>query len=173
LKNGEEIKSNVAGWLGLGDAIAVDENNERVINLNIPKNVDQNQLDSLRSMGMLVRILSHNPVMLDLTLPANTMQPLSAMKSHLKAVAKNVVWLNLSHNNCTDGSLDFLPLMTNLEKLRLEKNPLTDAIVPQLTGLQHLEALNLNETNITAAGLGKLKSMAALKRVYSWKGVEK
>jgi hypothetical protein len=43
----------------------------------------------------------------------------------------------------------------------------------KLTGLQHLEALNLNETSITAAGLEKLKSMTALKRVYSWKGVEK
>jgi len=173
LKNGEEIKSSVAGWLGLSDASTVDESNERAININIPKNIDQNQLDSLRSKGMLVRILSHNPVMLDLTLPSGTTQQLSAMKSHLKAVAKNVVWLNLSHNNCTDGSLDFLPLMTNLEKLRLEKNPLTDAIIPQLTGLQHLEALNLNETNITAAGLDKLKSMASLKRVYSWKDVEK
>lgn len=173
LKTTDEIKPNVAAWLGLGDSSAIAENSDREVNPDIPKNVDPNQLDSLRSMGMQVRIMSHNPVMLDLTLTAGASQPLSAMKSHLKAVAKNVVWLNLSHSNCTDASLDFLPLMTNLEKLRLEKNPVTDAIVNQLTGLQHLEALNLNETNITAAGLEKLKSMAALKRVYSWNGVVK
>jgi hypothetical protein len=170
LKTADEIKSNVAAWLGLGDAGAIAENIEREVNPDIPKNVDPNQLDSLRSKGMQVRIMSHNPVMLDLTLPAGATQPLSAMKSHLKAVAKNVVWLNLSHNNCTDASLDFLPLMSNLEKLRLEKNPLTDGIVNQLSGLQHLEALNLNETGVTAAGLEKLKSMAGLKRVYSWNG---
>ncbi len=173
LKNAEEIKPNVAGWLGLENGGVIAENNDREVNPDIPKSVDPNQLDSLRSKGMQVRIMSHNPVMLDLTLPAGATQSLSGMKSHLKALAKNVVWLNLSHNNCTDGSLDFLPLMTNLEKLRLEKNPLTDGIVHQLTGLQHLEALNLNETNITAAGLEKLKSLPALKRIYSWQNVEK
>ena len=103
-------------------------------------------------------------------MPAGNSQPLSALKNNLKAVAKNVVWLNLSHNNYTDASLDFLPSMTNLEKLRLEKNPVTDDIFNQLKGLHHLEALNLNETHITAAGLEKLKSMPNLKRVYSWDG---
>jgi uncharacterized membrane protein len=168
LKNFEEITPNVTAWLGLGNAGIIAENSDREVNPDIPKSIDRNQLDSLRSKGMQVRIMSHNPVMLDLTLPAGASQPLSAMKSHLKAVSKNVVWLNLSHNNCTDASLDFLPLMTNLEKLRLEKNPLTDGIVNQLTGLQHLEALNLNETGITTIGLEKLKSIKSLKRVYSW-----
>ena len=115
-------------------------------------------------------IYEYDVILLDITLPAGAAQSISIMKNHLKAVAKNVVWLNLSHNNCTDASLDFLPLMTNLEKLRLEKNPLTDGIVNQIAGLQHLEALNLNETGITAAGLEKLKSVASLKRIYSWKG---
>lgn len=173
LKNAEDIKSNVAALLGLGDAVAIAENDGREVNPDIPKNVDQNQLDSLRSKGMQVRIMSHNPVMLDLTLPAGAAQSLSAMRNQLKAVAKNIVWLNLSHNNCTDASLDVLSWMTNLEKLRLEKNPLTDGIVNQLTGLKHLEALNLNETNVTAAGLEKLKSLPALKRIYSWNGVTK
>ncbi|MDN3655624.1 c-type cytochrome domain-containing protein [Ferruginibacter paludis] len=170
LKDAEAIKPNVAALLGLGDAGEVAESNGPQVNPDIPKTVDQGQLDSLRSKGMQVRIMSHNPVMLDVTLPAGATQPLSNMKSNLKAVAKNIVWLNLSHNNCTDASLDFLPLMTNLEKLRLEKNPLTDGIVNQLSGLQHLEALNLNETGVTAAGLEKLKSMSSLKRVYNWNG---
>lgn len=173
LKNVEEIKPNVTAWLGLGNVGIIAENSDREVNPDIPKSIDQNLLDSLRSKGMQVRIMSHNPVMLDLTLPPGTSQPLSAMKSYLKAVAKNVIWLNLSNNNCTDVSLDFLPLMINLEKLRLEKNPLTDEIVSQLSNLKHLEALNLNETNITAAGLEKLKSLPALKRVYSWKGRER
>lgn len=170
MKNTADIIPNVSAWLGLGGAVANAEEAGAEVNPDIPRTVDEKQLDSLRSKGMQVRIMSHNPVMLDITLPAGTVQPLSAMKSHLKAVAKNVVWLNLSQNNCTDASLDFLPLMTNLEKLRLEKNPLTDGIVNQLAGLQHLEALNLNETGITTAGLEKLKSVAGLKRIYSWNG---
>ena len=170
MKNAADIKPSLSVWLGLGSEVANAEEAGVEVNPDIPKTVDQNQLDSLRSKGMQVRIMSHNPVMLDITLPAGATQSISTMKNHLKAVAKNVVWLNLSHNNCTDASLDFLPLMTNLEKLRLEKNPLTDGIVNQIAGLQHLEALNLNETGITAAGLEKLKSVASLKRVYSWNG---
>jgi len=173
LKNAEAIKPTIAGILGLGDAAEVTESNGPEANPEIPKTVDEKQLDSLRSKGMQVRVMSHNPVMLDITLPAGSSQSLAAMKSHLNAVAKNVVWLNLSANNFTDASLDFLPSMTNLEKLRLEKNPLTDNIISQLTGLQHLEAVNLNETSVTAAGLEKLKSMPGLKRVYSWNGVSR
>jgi hypothetical protein len=110
------------------------------VNPDIPTTVDQNQLDSLRSKGMQVRIMSHNPVMLDIALPAGADQPLSATKTNLKAVAKNVIWLNLLHNNCTDVTLYFLPLMTNLEKLRLEKNPwqmVSSVSLPACNILQH------------------------------------
>ncbi|HEX6890827.1 MAG TPA: hypothetical protein VF141_09040, partial [Chryseolinea sp.] len=74
-------------------------------------------------------------------------------------------------NGLTEDELDFLPLMTNLEKLRLEKNPIGDGVCSRLTGLHHLEAANLNETKVTSDCLKKLKQMPALKRVYSWKTI--
>ena len=115
----------------------------------------------------------HQPVMLDITIPAGSGNKMNRIIGNLKTIAKNVIWLNLSNNGLTDTDVDFLPLMTNLEKLRLEKNPLTDQITKALLGLNHLEALNLNETKITRAGLEKLKQMPNLKRVYSWKPVNK
>ena len=103
----------MAALLGLGDADGMAESTSGEVNPDIPKTIDQKQLDSLQSKGMQVRIMSHNPVMLDLTLPAGANQQLGAMKNHLRAIAKNVVWLNLSHNNFTEASLDFLPLMSS------------------------------------------------------------
>ena len=110
----------------------------------------------------------HQPVMLDITLPSGSGVTINSIKANLRAIAKNVIWLNLSNNNLTENELDFLPLMTNLEKLRLEKNPLTDKILPQLIGLHHLESLNLNETNVTNSAIERLKQMPGLKRVYQW-----
>ena len=171
LKDMEEIKPLIAKAVGLKEVVKLDimsVNSETKINSDIPSDFNVALIDSLRSHGLNVRVMLHKPVMLDITLPAETKIILNGIKSQLKAVAKNVIWLNLSNNGLTENDIDFLPLMTNLEKLRLDKNPVTDKITNQLEGLSHLEALNLNGTKITAACLRKLKQMPNLKRVYSW-----
>jgi hypothetical protein len=106
--------------------------------------------------------------MLDITIPSGYGSVINSINSNLKLIAKNVIWLNISNNDLTENDLDFLPLMSNLEKLRLDKNPITDKIINQLAGLKHLEALNLNETNVTETGIEKLKQLPGLKRVYQW-----
>ena len=171
LKDAGELKPQVARFLGLGEGAKGDElavNPERKINPDIPVNFNSGLIDTLRNLGLNVRVMQHKPVMLDITLPAGSGEKLSRIKPSLKGVAKNVIWLNLSGNGLTENELDFLLLMTNLEKLRLEKNPLTDQITQKLEGLNHLEALNLNETRITGVTLEKLKQLPALKKVYSW-----
>jgi uncharacterized membrane protein len=176
LKDAEPIKPLVAKALGLGVEInnASDiPTSENRINPDIPEGVTTGLLDSMRNHGLSVRIMLHKPLILDITLPSGSGNRLNEVKPFLRQVAKNVVWLNLSQNGLTENELDFLPLMTNLEKLRLEKNPITDAIVGQLEGLTHLEALNLNETKITKSCLERLKQVPNLKRVYSWHTVDK
>lgn len=143
------------------------------MNADIPLSVDLKVLDSLRSKGVVVRIMLHTPLLLDVTIPAESGIKISQIEDRFRIIAKQVVWLNLSGNGLTDQDLDFLPLMTNLEKLRLEKNPITDHIVGQIKGLDKLQAINLNETKITAVCLDQLKQMPNLKRVYSWHTVEK
>ncbi len=170
LKNTQPIQIKVAAFLGL--AGASNENGitqeNRQINPAIPTVFNTVLIDSLRNKGVNVRVMLHQPVMLDITLPSGSGVTINSIKANLRAIAKNVIWLNLSNNRLTENELDFLPLMTNLEKLRLEKNPLTDKILPQLIGLHHLESLNLNETNVTNLGIEKLKQMPGLKRVYQW-----
>ncbi|TAD84702.1 MAG: hypothetical protein EAY75_12645 [Bacteroidetes bacterium] len=171
IKNAEEIKPRVAAYLGLGsigDGGEMTANSGIEINQDIPQNINSALVDSLRKAGVQVRVMQHKPVMLDVTLPSGMGNQLPAIRVNLKAIAKNVIWLNLSNNGLTEKELEFLPLMTNLEKLRLEKNPVTDGISNQLAGLQHLEAVNLNETKITKAGLEKIKQLPNLKRIYSW-----
>ncbi len=142
-------------------------------NADIPFLIDLKALDSLKTKGVIVRIMLHAPLQLDVTIPAGSGIKMTQIASQLRSISNQVIWLNLSGNGLTDQDLDFLPLMTNLEKLRLEKNPITDHIAGQLKGLDKLQAINLNDTKITAVCLDQLKQMPNLKRVYSWHTVEK
>jgi uncharacterized membrane protein len=172
LKVSPEIQSKIAVVLGIGNSIAVSETaitENSKINPEIPAISNTALIDSLRNKGINVRLMLHQPVMLDITIPPGMNASLNTIKPILQSIAKNVIWLNLSNNGLTDNDLDFLSGMTNLEKLRLEKNPITDKIAPQLSGLKHLEAVNLNETNVSEAGIEKLKQVPGIKRVYQWK----
>jgi len=170
MANATEIKPRVAAWLGLGegasgDPVAMDES----LNPDIPLQLNPALIDSLRSQGFQVRVMSHRPVMLDVSLPGGGAAKLAASKTALTAVARHIIWLNLSRNGLEDKDLELLPLMTNLEKIRLEGNPLTDKVCDQLSQLPHLEAVNLNETKISAAAVEKLRQLPTLKNVYTWK----
>ena len=170
LKNAEEIKSELASYLGftvsMSDLTTIESAHD-VVNPEIPAMLNLALVDSLRSKGVNVRIMLHNPVMLDITLPSGSGIELKIIKDYLAAVAKNVIWLNVSDNNLTASVLNFISEMTNLEKLRLENNPIEDDIIELLLGLDHLEAINLNETMITKKGLEQLNQLPKLKRVYS------
>ena len=172
LKVNPEIQSKIAAVLGIGNSTAVSETaitENSKINPEIPAISNTALIDSLRNKGINVRLMLHQPVMLDITIPPGMNASLNTIKPILQSIAKNVIWLNLSNNGLTDNDLDFLAGMTNLEKLRLEKNPITDKILTQLSGLKHLEAVNLNETNVSEAGIEKLKQVPGIKRVYQWK----
>lgn len=138
------------------------------VNPGIPLTVDTSLVNNLRKAGFTVRLMLQKPLMLDVTLPVRSGIKADVFKSEILPLAKNIIWLNLSGNGFTDGDLDFLAALTNIEKLRLDNNPITDKISDQLIGLKHLEAVNLNATGITTSGVEELKKNAAIKRVYSW-----
>lgn len=169
LKDAKEITPQIASFLGLGDNTnASNINIGQNINADIPLTIDGTQLESLRKKGFVIRVMLQKPMMLDVTLPAQSSIKLNTCQTEFKALAKNIIWLNLSDNKLTDVDLTFLQSLTNLEKLRLEKNPLTDEVCKNLTGLKHLEAVNLNETQLTEQGIKELSKNPAIKRVYSW-----
>jgi uncharacterized membrane protein len=172
LKNTQSISPLIASYLKIGGA---DNNVESVdpdypvSNPKIPAFTNLKLLDSLRNQGLNIRVMQHQPLMLDITLPEGKGIQIQSIKPGLKSIAMNVIWLNLSANNLTDKDLDFLPLLINLEKLRLDKNPVTDKSILLISALKHLEAVNLNETGISKAGVEQLRKMPSVKRVYEWK----
>lgn len=171
LKDTQPINLLIAGYLRIGDGSKLDESanpSYPVSNPDIPVFSNLKLLDSLRSRGLNIRVMQHKPLMLDISLPEGRGNQIDLIKSGLKSIAKNVIWLNMSGNDLTDADLNFLPFMINLEKLRLEKNPITDKVIPLISALKHLEAVNLNETNVSKTGVGQLKQMRSLKRVYEW-----
>jgi len=172
LKYTQKIKPIIANYLKIGDnknTTVFADSNYPQRNPNIPVFSNLKLLDSLRNLGLNIRIMQHQPLMLDITLPENKGIQITSIKSDLKSIAKNVIWLNLSGCNLTDKDLDFLPLLINLEKLRLEKNPITDETIPLIATLKHLEAVNVNETGLSRAGVEQLKGIPSVKRVYEWK----
>lgn len=171
LQNAQAITAKVASYLNLGGTTSDNELAGQLndaVNPDIPALVNMAVIDSLRSQGLNVRIMQHKPLMLDVTLPEGKGDLINSMKSNLKSIAKNIIWLNLSNNRLTEQDLDFLALMSNLEKLRLEKNPITDKIIPTVLSLKHLESINLNETALSLAGIEILKQNSSVKRVYQW-----
>lgn len=171
LQNAQLINEKVASYLKIGDFSGSDElagTANEGINQDIPAFVNMALIDTLRSKGLNIRVMQHKPLMLDVTLPEGKGDLLNLIKSDLKSIAKNIIWLNFSNNDLTEQDLESLGLMSNLEKLRLEKNPITDEIIPTVLSLKHLESINLNETKLTSAGIERLKQNPSLKRVYQW-----
>jgi uncharacterized membrane protein len=166
----EQMIPTVAAVLGLENSIdngiATVSNHQP--NADIPMSTDMAAVGKLRRKGVMVRVMLHAPVMLDVTLPANSGTVMKDLQNDLRVVSKNIVWLNLSRNNLTTKDLLVLKEMRNLEKLRLERNPVGDDLVDVVKDLKHLEALNINETNVTDAGYARLQQHSSLKRIYRW-----
>jgi uncharacterized membrane protein len=171
VKGYEKITPLVASLLKLPGARPLPEPETsamRAVNAAIPSKTDMAAVSILRQKGLTVRVMLHEPVMLDVTMPAKSGITMRDIEKELSFVAGNVIWLNVSDNNLTENDLQILKQMANLEKLRLEKNPVGDGIVDLLSQLQHLEAVNLNETLLSDSGLARLHGHPGLQRVYSW-----
>lgn len=169
LSGNEAILPIAATILELPGALPSPEAGVQNVNPSIPVTLNMALVEKLREKGLTVRVMLHQPVMLDVTLPAQSGVSMKEIQNELGAVAKNVVWLNLSDNDLKEDDLAVLKQMTNLEKLRLEKNPVTDGIGDLLANMKYLQAVNLNETQLSDSGLARLQQHPSLKRIYSWK----
>jgi uncharacterized membrane protein len=171
VKGYEKMTPLVASLLKLPGARPLPETGittMRAVNAAIPPKTDMAAVNILRQKGLTVRVMLHDPVMLDVTMPAKSGVAMRDIEKELSIVAGSVIWLNVSDNNLTEKDLEILKQMNNLEKLRLEKNPVGDQIVDLLSQLQHLEAVNLNETLLSNSGLARLRRHPNLQRVYTW-----
>lgn len=136
------------------------------LNPDLPQSIDDQAIEHLRQLGLNVRYMLKKPVMLDISLPAQSGLAPTTLDSALQALAPAVIWLNLADNGFNEADLQVLTKCKNLEKLRLEKNPIGDGILELVKDLKHLEAINLNETKVNPAVLEQLKTKGI--RVYAW-----
>jgi len=171
LKNAGSITRAVETYLGFNQNNTNDAGDKEIvqnINRDIPMQADTLAMGRLREKGLMIRLMLKKPMMLDVTLPANSGVKMAEIKEDLMVLAKHIVWLNFSGNDFADNDLSILKFFVNLEKLRIEKNPVTDGLSEYLVGLKHLEAVNLNETKITGLGVSALKKNPGIKRIYTW-----
>jgi hypothetical protein len=97
------------------------------INPDIPKKVDEKAIQNAIAGGFNIRLMNHNPVMLDVSFIDKKATPNLAL---LVPLAKNIVWLNLNQLNLSNKVGVSIAQMSNLEKLRLEKITLAMALPP-------------------------------------------
>ncbi|MBC7569229.1 MAG: hypothetical protein H7319_05790 [Spirosoma sp.] len=171
VKGSEAVQPMVAGLLGLSgstDAVVQEAGNDaHPPNPAIPMTGDTARITAARSQGFVIRIMNHKPLMLDVTWPKKTGQPVVDL-AVLTPLAKHIIWLNLSDLNLTDSQLKAVTQYSNLEKLRVEKNPISNEFLRSIAGLSYLQALNVYGTHITSAGLTALKDMKRLEKIYAW-----
>jgi uncharacterized membrane protein len=91
-----------------------------------------------------------------------------AQLAALKAIAPQVLWLDLSGTQISDAGLAAVEQFPNLTRLHLNRTAITDAGMTHLARLSHLEYLNLYGTKITDAGLVPLAGLGNLRALYCW-----
>jgi formylglycine-generating enzyme required for sulfatase activity/Leucine-rich repeat (LRR) protein len=79
-----------------------------------------------------------------------------------KRPEKSVIGVEMRHTKVTDGDLEHLIELPNLQSLDLSLTEVTDAGLERLKELTNLQLLDLSGTNVTGAGLEHLKGLANL-----------
>ncbi len=170
----DAVKKDIVAFLGLPNSDPSQQGDEDsssnyLVHLNLP-NVAEQQVKALKQSGFVVKYINLKPVLLDVTLPEKNAGPdmIDGKLKLLLSVKDNIFWLNIAGNNISDGQLQTISLLRNLQRLRLDNNPVTDAGVVKLKTLLNLESINLYNTKVTNESLVALSSLTKLKHVYVW-----
>ena len=86
----------------------------------------------------------------------------------LRALAPQVVWLDLGGTSVTDAGLAVVGQLPHLVRLDLSRTRITDAGLVPLGKLAYLESLNLYGTGVGDAGLARLEGLTKLRSLYVW-----
>jgi len=159
------IINYASAYFGL---VAKNASQNASVNIKAPP-VRKEVVEKLKQSGFAVKYLNFKPDILDITLPSSdSVKNIFALLKSLLQVKDNILWLNVAGNNVSDGDLETINQLTNLERLRLDLNPITDKGLQKLSSLSHLQSLNLYQTKITKDGIASLSKMNSLKKVYVW-----
>ena len=134
--------------------------------LPIPGPASESVLDSLRSLGFIIKPVAYGEAALEAMPSTSGARIEMAQLRALLAIREQLVWLNLAGVQLPDEALEVISQMPNLVKLRLERNDLSDKGLAGLTGLRHLRSLNLFGTGLQDSGLRNLAAFPSLEILY-------
>src|SRR6185437_5940641 len=132
------------------------------------KSADPKMIAHLVAVGFMARQVSAGDTQLIVSpaLPGAGFSP-SDIQTLVSDTNDQVVDLNLADSGLSDSDIAPLANLKALTHLRLDDNKLTDKSLDVLSSLPKLVEVNLyNNHGITDAGIQKLASMKALRRVY-------
>ncbi|CAN1545851.1 Cytochrome C, Planctomycete-type [Spirosomataceae bacterium] len=157
-----EIKLALLTFQGSGNAAEVSTAS------NIPeKEVEKGSEESialLKNAGILALPVATNSNYLLINLRG--IEPSEKDLGALKALKKQIVWLNASKIKNADALATILQDLNEIRVLHLNKTNFSDNGMAALKNLEHLQMLNLANTNITEKGLENIKGLNELRKVY-------
>ncbi|MEO6001116.1 MAG: c-type cytochrome domain-containing protein [Chitinophagaceae bacterium] len=169
------IKKDINNYLGLqksdpSEEEALDSSSIYFAQLKVPK-VSEQQVNTLKQEGYIIKFINLKPLLLDVTLPENLNESSNSVADKLNkllALKENIIWLNVSGNNISDTHLVQISQFKNLQRLRLDKNPISDIGISKLQSLANLESINLYNTKVTRQSISILSPLLKLKHMYVW-----
>ncbi|HRO44726.1 c-type cytochrome domain-containing protein [Agriterribacter sp.] len=161
----EKTKYLLAFYLGF------DEENDKEIVLPEVAPADPNVVKHLKEMKLVVRTLTAQSNLLDISfvmMRQSSPEQKKAALQLLLSVKEQVYLLDVSNCALTGEEIKMIAALPNLNKLELQKNTLTDEAVEPLKALQQLVSLNLGQNDITNRSVAVFQQMAALQKINLW-----
>ena len=157
LKPDKEMIDNVNRQLGL------DKNNFLRQMVQSPKG---EIIDSLSNQGFILNSLIKDNFFLEANFSLSEKELTINSIETLMQIKDQLIWLNISNSNVTDGNLEEIGQLENLIKLNLSKNKISDNGLIHLEKLKNLESLNLFNTEVSNGLLTIIPKFTHLKRLY-------
>ncbi|MFG0317324.1 MAG: c-type cytochrome domain-containing protein [Planctomycetota bacterium JB042] len=140
----------LAGFLALGEGVPA---------------ATSASIEALARLGARVEPVVAGSPLLRVSFPVRDEREWGELGARLRAVARNVAWLDLSRTGVGDDVAERLPELPRLVRLDLRGTTVSDRGAAALARFDRLEDLNLFGTRVTDAGLAKLGRLESLRVV--------
>ncbi|HTN08428.1 c-type cytochrome domain-containing protein [Agriterribacter sp.] len=161
----EKTRYLLAFYLGF------DEENDKEIILPEVARADSNVVRQLKEMKLIVRTLTAQSNLLDISfvmMRQSSPEQKKAALQLLLSVKEQVYRLDVSNCALTGEEIKMIATLPHLNKLEMQKNNLTDEAVAPLKALQQLVSLNLGQNDITVKSATVFQQLAALQKINLW-----
>ncbi len=128
--------------------------------------IPQTVITDLYQFGINANPVSANTPWIDISF-SNKKNIRSSLKK-LEEIAKNVIEIDLSNTDISDGDMKLIQQFENLKKLNLSGCDIGNNGIDNIQQLTQLTNLNLYKTGIDNKSLEYLTQIKSLKKIYLW-----